>query len=135
MAPQMGRPSVVSLWLSPRFRHIIFTRGRTAPPSRGSPRARHFTDKTSVMHPPWHATEGTPKHRGTLCFGLHLRSSHGSANGETLRGLRCDSGCAYVPPHHFHEREDRASLSWLSPRPTLADLLSAGVGDCSATSV
>ena len=33
-----------------------------------------------------------------------------------------------VPPHHFHEREDRASLSWLSPRPTLADLLSAGVG-------
>ena len=28
----------------------------------------------------------------------------------------------------FHERDDRASLSWLSPRPTLADLLSAGVG-------
>ena len=37
-------------------------------------------------------------------------------------------GVGYVPPHRFHEREDRASLSWLSPRPTLADLLSAGVG-------
>ena len=106
MAPQMGRPSVVSLWLSPApdtsqtsclwvsgmFRHIIFTRGRTAPPSRGSPRARHFTDLLSV-------------------------------------------GVGIVPPHHFHEREDRASLSWLSPRPTLHRPPVCGCRDCSATSV
>ena len=49
MAPKMGRASVPAESVGAGlFRHIIFTRGRTAPPSRGSPRARHFTDLLSV---------------------------------------------------------------------------------------
>ena len=49
MAPKMGRASVPAESAGAgMFRHIIFTRGRTAPPSRGSPRARHFTDLLSV---------------------------------------------------------------------------------------
>ena len=70
---------------------------------------------------------------GKPCFGSHFRSFMAPKMGRA--SVPAESvGVGYVPPHRFHEREDRASLSWLSPRPTLHRPPVCGCRVCSATS-
>ena len=67
------------------------------------------------------------------CFGSHFRSFMAPKMGRASVPAESAS-LGNVPPPHFHEREDRASLSWLSPRPRRRRPPVCEPRGCSATS-